>query len=348
VHVTNQGRVVLSDTKNPSINPTLPLEQVSQAFLFDRYPYIKNDSNVDMSNFWGYSVIEQIEVLGKELNKKISQVAAHIDRAVRPTTIIPKNSGLEASQITNQPGQRWFVNLAASQFIRNLDMPSLPADYAMYIRLLLELVDTITGLNDVTQGRKPKGVSAASAIVALQEKAETMLREKVRNLDMLIETRGKMWMSLVRNWYTEERTIRMSGIPEGPNADLFLSFKGINITGKYTFEVSSGSTMPKSSFIRQEQAIQLFREKAIDQIELLLRLDYPNAEEIVKRMQRGPLADLLERLQTAGMPEEILQTIQTVAEMDDNEYKQFIADQEARQNEAAHNQAAGAAAGAGV
>jgi hypothetical protein len=346
VHLTNSGKVVLDDVPNPSINPVLPLQQQMESYLYDKYPYIKNVSNLDMSNFWGYSVIEQIEVLVKELNKKLSQVAAHLDKTVRPTTIIPKNAGIDANQISNMAGQRWFVNMAAAQFIRHLDMPSLPADFPRYIEIIKEFVDIITGLHEVQQGKSPKGVSAAAAILALQEKAATMLREKVRNVDILIQNRGRMWMSLVRNWYTEERTIRMSGV-SALDGEKFVSFKGINVQGKYTFEVTTGSTMPKSSFVLQEQAISLFREGAIDQIELLVRLNYPNAEEIVKRMQAGPLMELLERLQSVGMPEEILQTIQTVASMDDNEFKQFVADQEARQNEIIHNATAEAEAAGG-
>jgi hypothetical protein len=180
VFTANSGKIVLSDNANPSINPNMPKEQAVRTYLWDRYPYQKSDAMTDNSNFFGPSIIEQIEVMGRELNKKVSQIAAHIDRQVKPTLIMPQTAGIPEHRISNQAGQQWFpTNQIASQFIRYLDVPSLPSDYYNYLEMLMKLVEMITGLNDVTEGRKPKGIAAASAIVALQEKAETTSPELV-------------------------------------------------------------------------------------------------------------------------------------------------------------------------
>ena len=327
VHIANEGKIVLDDVPNPSINPTIPQEQAENTYLWDKIPYLKTDSNTDTSNFWAFSIIEQIEILGKEINKKISQVAAYIDKTVRPTLIMPKTAGIEQHMISNLPGQVWFpTNHIVSQYIRYMQIPSLPNDFYVYIELLLRLVDNITGIQDVTEGRKPKGISAASAIIALQEKAQTMFREKIRNYDMALEEKGRMWISLSQSWYTEQRTLRMSGRSletMGP----FAQFRGTEMQGEFTFEVVPGSTLPKSLFVRLEQSVQLFNAGAIDQKALLEAFDFPNSSEIIRRMSLGQLGVLIERLQIMGVDEQILQIVQGIGSLDEKQFNKLAKEQ---------------------
>ncbi len=322
IHVTNGGKIVLSDNPNPSINPNIPPEIAQNSYLWDKYPYIKGDSYSDETNFWGYSLVEQIENLVLEINKKMSQISAFIDKTVRPTLIMPKTAGVPADKISNLSGQKFEpLNHIVSQYIRYLDMPGLPPDFYKYVEMLLKLVDIISGIHDVTEGRKPAGVSAASAIVALQEKAETIFREKIRNLDLIIEERGRMWISLAQNWYTNPRKLNMAGA-DAKKLGEFIDFTGADFKGEFAFEVVTGSTMPKSVFVRREHAIQLFQSGALDQRALLESFDWPKLEEVIQRMAQGPLGQLLERLQGAGMDQPVLQFIQNVGSMDDNDYKQ--------------------------
>lgn len=52
-----------------------------------------------------------------------------------------------------------------------------------------------------------------------------------------------------------------------------------------TVEIEAGSSLPTSRMARREEAIELFSAGAIDQQALLEAYEYPNAEEILKRMQ---------------------------------------------------------------
>lgn len=321
IRFVNQGRIVLEDTSNPSINPNIPEEKARNTFLWDKYPFTKMDSNTDEANFWGYSVIEQIEILGMEINKKISQIAAYIDKTVRPPLILPKTCGIDDNEISNLPGQRWRpINHVVAAAIRYMQVPPLPSDFYNYLNLLMKLIDIITGITDVTEGRKPAGVQAASAIVALQEKAETIFREKIRNLDVLNEQTGMMWISMMQNWYTETRTLQLSGKLVEQYGQ-FTDYTGSQVEGEFSFEVVSGSTMPKSLWVRKQDMIQLLQYGAIDQEAILDEFDIPRKEEILRRMQLGVVGQALQKLQIAGLPPQVLQTIGAILSMPEKQFQ---------------------------
>ena len=62
---------------------------------------------------------------------------------------------------------------------------------------------------EVAEGRRPKGISAASAIVALQDKAATLMIPYIRQIDKLIRNRGRMMISMMQNFGTQEKPIKI-------------------------------------------------------------------------------------------------------------------------------------------
>src|SRR5690606_3554371 len=86
-----------------------------------------------------------------------------------------------------------------------------------YLELYLQLqrnMETITGIHDVTQGRRPTGITAATAISLLQEAGQARIRDKARNLEDAIRRMGELIISRILQFYTPDRIIRIRG-PEG-------------------------------------------------------------------------------------------------------------------------------------
>ncbi len=68
--------------------------------------------------------------------------------------------------------------------------------------------------------------------------------------------------------------------------------------------VESGSTVARTSIQQQEQAIALYRDKAIDRQALLETLNFPGWKQIIERVGEGQLDQALQILVQAGMDEE--------------------------------------------
>jgi hypothetical protein len=310
---------VLSDQANPSINPELPRDLTSQTYLFDKYPVLRRHSYSDDVSEYGLAISEMIEPLIIEISKKISQIAAHLDTSCRPILLLPKNCGIRKEDVNNLPSRAWEVVAALSQFIRYVPVPSLPSDYNNFIQLLLRIVEIVTGLTDVSEGRKPAGITAGYAIAALQEKAQTVFREKIRNLDLYLEEQGRMYISLAQNWYTEERRL----VYQGETGKQVIPFKGTDgeFAGEYAFTIESGSTLPRNRAVRQQQMIELAKAGFIDQQAVLEEFNIQKRDEIIKRMQQGPLLTALEKVGKTGLiDEQTLEMIKQILTMSDQDY----------------------------
>jgi hypothetical protein len=137
-----------------------------------------------------------------------------------------------------------------------------------------------------------------------------MSRGKIRSYSRMVRERGRMFLSHVMNFYTEDRWITYRN-QDGNQA--MKQIKGSEMISPAKLTVVSGSTMPVSHVQRREEALTLFTSGAIDQPELLERLDWPNRTEVVKRMQAGPVGEVIQKLEATGMPPELMQYVQGVA-----------------------------------
>jgi hypothetical protein len=88
--------------------------------------------------------------------------------------------------------------------------------------------------------------------------------------------------------------------------------------------VISGSTMPISKVQEREEAAVLFEKGAIDNEELLKRIDWPDWKRVISRMKMGPIGEFLQKLQMLGFPPLFLQYLTEIADMDMKEFERAL------------------------
>jgi len=305
------GKLTLEDRPNPNINPSLPEEEARKTYLWDKFPFAAANSHKDTASAWGMSDAEQLERLNTEFDKAISQFVLMKDRAARAKIINPRTSGVQNIEFTNDRGIINPINAEQGAGIRYLDYPAIPADIQASISLFQDLFFRVAGTFDLDIAKtSANNTLAYKSIAALIEQAATMMRGKIRNYSRLIRERGRMYVSMAQNFYTEERWITYKDASGNQVAKSIVG-KDLLIPARLT--VVAGSTMPRSQIQVREEAIELFRLGAIDRQELLGKLDWPSRTDVVERMNAGPYMDLFDKLQTAGLSPKVLQTIQQIA-----------------------------------
>lgn len=318
----NGGDVVLEDRGNPNVNEELADEVAQRTYLYDKFPFCGANSVEDDASAWGCSDIEQLEELAKEFNKAISQLVLEKDRSARKKLVNPMTSGVRNEEFTNAPGIINPVNSMEADAIRFLDYPTVPADIQNSINLFKELFFMVAGTFELEQAQTPgREVIAYKAIAALLERAATMMRGKLRSYSRLIRERGRMYISMVQNFYTEDRYLTYT---DETGMDITKKFRGNQLIIPARLSVVSGSTMPVSKVQQREEALTLFGAQAIDQEDLLEKLDWSGRTDVIQRRNKGVFGRLSERLKTVQMPEQIIQFMGMVSELDDKKFEKAV------------------------
>ncbi len=324
VVTVNGGKIVLDDVPNPNINQSLPDDKARMTYLYSRFPFAAANSAKDGVSGWGMSDLEQLEWLQTEFNKALSQLVLEKDRAARRKIINPKTSGVPNEQFTNFPGIINPVNTIEAVGIRYLDYPQMPVDINNAITLFKDLFFIVSGSFDIDQAQVPgRNVIAYKAIAALMERASTMMRGKIRSYSRLIRERGRMYLSHVMNFYTEDRWITTSE-QDGTTTPMKINGASLIMPAKLT--VVTGSTMPISRVAQREEALELFKMRAIDGQELLTKLDWSSRGDVIKRMMQGPLSAAANNYQTMGMPQQLIQLLMNVAQIPPKDMTKFLED----------------------
>jgi hypothetical protein len=281
VTVAGPGSLVLADRPNPSINPVLSPKEAMATYLYDRFPFALVNSLTDPISLWGASDFEQLAGLQMEIDKCLSQLTSHKDRCARPKIVNPRDSGVANAAFTNRLGIVNPTSMASAQGIRYLEFVNNTKDIESVLTLYRELFSQISGIGELERATGPDHpVVAYKAIAALIEQASTLVRGKIRNYSRLVRERGRMFISHMQNWYTEQRWISFA--ENGGTAVTPIHGARCRVPARLT--VVSGSTMPVSRVQQREEALALYEMGAIDRRDLLEKLDWSSRAAVLERM----------------------------------------------------------------
>jgi hypothetical protein len=264
---------------------------------------------------------EQLEDLNLEINKTTSQFTHVKDKIAQVKLILPKDSGVATSEFTNKSGIIEPSSTVLSQGIRYVDAPRVPKEMIEAMNIYKEFFFLVSGTFELEQAQTPgREVIAYKAIAALLERANTMLRGKIRNYGRMIRERGKMFVSHVMNWYTTERWIAY----EQDGVELTQAIRGTEMIVPTKLMVVSGSTMPISKLQEREEALMLFDKGAIDVEALLDKIDFPDRRAVVTRLKQGPIGELGEKLAQIGAPPQLIEYMMQLGTMEWKDFEKAI------------------------
>lgn len=283
-----------------------------------KFPYIRLTNYILPREFWGMSEVEQLESPQKIFNKLISFTLDVLTLMGNPIWVVDNTSGVDTDNLFNRPGL--IVEKEPGSDVRREEGVQLQPYVLQMIDRMKSWFDDISGSNDVSRGVRPEGVTAASAITALQDAAQTRLRQKTRNLDAFMQEFGQMYLSRVFQYYDVPRVFRITaddnsikyfkfhidkqidpqsneeykvarvrefkeGIDDAGSRMFYLGEeKQYDVRRRFDVKISTGSNLPFEKSRIESQSYNLFDRGIIDAEEVLKNIRYPNAESLVKRM----------------------------------------------------------------
>ena len=276
-------------------------------------PFSKFNNYVLSREFFGVSEIEQLEGPQRIFNKFLCFTLDAWALTGNPIWVVDFNSGVDTDQgFVNVPGSILEKNPGTE--VRQIPGAGMNPAIMPVLDRLVGWFNTIAGQSgELSQGDAPGGVTAASAIEQLVKIARTRVRQKQRNLDEYLIDVGQQYMNRVFQFYTVPKIFR---ITNDDGSTLFKKFrvdrdeKGnrvavmsdytqnpktgemiegpeekMAIRGMFDIRVKTGSDLPFEEVDTERKTLALFDRGIIDAEEVLDRLQYPNKERILMRLQ---------------------------------------------------------------
>jgi hypothetical protein len=296
------GWLVLDDSPNPNVNyQHLAFgDEVKSTYPWGRLPVYTSNSYRDGLSVWGFAASEQVGDLIRKIHLIISKLVAYTLNVMAPPLIVQQHCGITKEMISNElekSGRLVLMPSTPNARIEFMTIPSLPATFFQVLNLIVGFFDRIYQIEDADRGVGPKGVVAASAIIALQERNQVLMQTKTSSVDYLAEQRSRWAIGLWQNWGTELDSVMLTGE--------MVKFRMADYVGrKFNFIVESGSTTPKTSLQLEAMAKWLYEAKAIGQKGLLETLNWPNYKEEIERTAESQLDQALQILIDSGLPAE--------------------------------------------
>jgi len=202
-----------------------------------------------------------------------------------------------------------------------LEIPTISEAYMTMRALKVDELKETSGNRDFSQGGTSSGVTAASAIAALQEAGSKLSRDMIKSSYRAFAQINYLCLELMRQFYQESRWFRVIG-KQGEME--FMQFSAARIAAKpqtgefgmdmgyrmpvFDIKVTSQKSSPFSTVAQNERAKELyglgfFRPDLSDQaLAALEMMDFEGIEQVRERIaQNGTLYQQVQTLQAQMM-----------------------------------------------
>lgn len=201
--------------------------------------------------------------------------------------------------------------------IRQIDIPEMPNQCMTILENKINELRETSGNTDISNGSAPSGVTAASAIAALQESEGKTSRDNLMNTYEAYKDIIYQVIELIRQFYSNERQFRITG---SDGHDQFISYSNQNIQPQdqgqmfgldmgfrlpeFDIEVSAQKATAYSKMSQNELALQLYQagvfnpQNSQPALALLQIMDFNHKQDVINVVNQNSM--ILQQLQMMG------------------------------------------------
>ena len=244
--------ILLSDKKNP--------------YKDGKFPFVLMKNYDIPFEFWGVGEVEQIMSPQHYVNELTNQIIDNAKNTANMQWIIDKNSGIGQGKLTNRPGL--VIRKTPGSEVRRDTPPAMPNYVREQIEVLKKDIQDISGVFDSLKGEQQGSVTAASAILALQEASQARIRLKIKLMEASLSELAQIVYSRMQQFWKLDRWVRVTDVEGNP------SFREIGtqvLSNDYDLKVMAGSTMPVNRNAMLDLMIRLAQTNGEDGLPLVDR-----------------------------------------------------------------------------
>ena len=290
-------------------------------YAHGKYPFVIDTLFNVEGTIAGYGYTD----IGKDAQRQIDLMNQAILKntlcGAKPRYFIDVNGGLNEKEYADWKNDFIHVEGLGQDSIRPVDYKPLDGNYIAYLQSKIEELKEVTGNRDVNNGGAASGITAASAIAAMQEAGSKQSRDGISHTYDAYREVVYLCIELMRERYDLPRYFRILGeqgeeqFVSYDNSGLQPQYQGNDFgvdmgyrTPEFDIEVTAEKSSPYKKMERNELAIQLygmgvFAPNNADQALMLLEtMDFSGKEEIAARVaQSGTMHEQLLQYQQIAL-----------------------------------------------
>lgn len=321
--------IVLYATENEIVGPekvtidpetriplTIPLDKpLAEKGLYDHalYPFVSMALYPVEGSICGYGITD----IGRDTQIQIDQLnKAIVDNAIAgasPRYFVRDDGTINLKQFEDLSNK--FVNVEGNigeENLRPIDHKQLDGIYVNYLTQKIDELKYVTSNQDVNNGVAPSGVTAASAIAALQESQGKNARSTNKTFHRAFRDVCYQIVELIRQFYDVPRTFRInpdgmqeqfvpfdnSGLKPQPQSTMGMDM-GLRLP-EFDIDITSEKANPYKKMEINELALSFynagfFNPQMTDQaLACLGMMDFNKKDEVMQKIsENGTLAEML-------------------------------------------------------
>lgn len=270
-----------------------------------KYPYVFRKCFPVKDSPCGFGYLDIMKYPQRDIDKLDQAIMKNTMMKAKPRWWVKKNADINKDAFADWNEE--IVEVGSGDLgsaVQQMAVDTLPAIVETHLEAKIDELKEISGNRDFSQGSTASGVTAASAIAALQEAGSKLSRDI--NKAMYRGSREEYYLEieLIRQFYTEPRTFR---IDDGSGRYEYMDYSNVNIAPQdittpegtrhkksiFDLEVSAEKQSPFSRASQNETAKELYQmglfapDNATSALVCLDMMEFEGKEKIKQQIQQN-------------------------------------------------------------
>ena len=292
--------------------------------LYDHglYPFFPDVLFPEEGSPAGFGYIDLCKDAQRQIDLMNNAIVANCVAAATPRWLKRGDDGINEEEYSDWT--RPFVHVQGSiddNAMRQITVSPLSGNYLSILQAKIDEMKETSGNRDVNNGGAPSGVTAASAIAAMQEQSGKLSRDQIRVSYNVFKDVVSCVIELIRQFYDAPRQFRITGdagqqqFVQYDNSGLQMEGQPDPITGMtelhkplFDLKITAQKATEYSKMSQNELALQLYQlgmfapNNADPSLACLEMMDFDGKDQIIQRVQQnGTLFQMLQMMQQENM-----------------------------------------------
>lgn len=269
----------------------------------------------------GFGYIDVAKSAQEYIDRSDQALLESLELSARPRVGISNACGINEDEYRNTKNLIFHAEDLSDDNFKIIQQPAVNSVYLSVKEMKIEELKEVTGNRDVSTGGTTSGVTAASAIAAMQEAGSKLSRDMIKASYRVYREIVLMVIELIRQFYDVPRTFRIagtsandysfepfdnSGLKPQPQGQDFGVDMGMRLP-LFDVEITAEKASPYSRMARNELGLQFYSagffapENSEQALACMEMLDFDGKQEVMSRIAaNGTMYQLLmERTQQA-------------------------------------------------